>query len=319
MLGNIFKYFQKRLRRWRLYIILLVSAYVILILTTMDFRFDHSLLVLFVIATLFGKEKGKRLLVDCAPFMLFWIGYDFMRVATDYFRGIIHIAAPYKLEEILFGNLVGGSIPCFQCINMQYLIDGRVVKTIIDCTSGFFYSIHFITPLILAYTFWHKNKNRIAFYSFSWSWGLLCIAGLITFMLYPAAPPWYVYAHGFGQPSQQALWHMGAGSLASLDHLFDTNIFTQVWGNFNPNHFAAIPSLHGASPLLISFFLWKEYRYNPLIVALYPICVWIAAVYLNQHYIIDLAIGAVYALISYLIVQYFLLPRFALPYIRRTT
>ncbi|HNY91554.1 MAG TPA: hypothetical protein PKM23_08500, partial [bacterium] len=45
-----------------------------------------------------------------------------------------------------------------------------------------------------------------------------------------------------------------------------------------------------------------------LLLALYPAGVWFSAVYLNQHYIIDLFIGAGYLLIAYVITDRLLIP-----------
>jgi membrane-associated phospholipid phosphatase len=126
---------------------------------------------------------------------------------------------------------------------------------------------------------------------------------LITFMAYPAAPPWYVYNYGFVQPEHSSFFGLSAGSLLNVDKLFGTNFFSTVWDSFNANHFAAIPSLHGAYPVVTSIFIYQKFHKYKIWLIIYSTAVWLSAVYLNQHYIIDLIIGAFYIIIAYYIMQ----------------
>ncbi|MFC1726487.1 phosphatase PAP2 family protein, partial [candidate division KSB1 bacterium] len=100
-----------------------------------------------------------------------------------------------------------------------------------------------------------------------------------------------------------------AGSLINVDNMLQVNFFTTLWDNFNPNHFAAIPSLHGAYPIVLVFFAYKAFKKKLFLMSLYPIGTWFAAVYLNQHYIIDLIIGAFYIVAAYKIEEKILMPK----------
>jgi membrane-associated phospholipid phosphatase len=68
--------------------------------------------------------------------------------------------------------------------------------------------------------------------------------------------------------------------------------------------FAAVPSLHGAYPVLALLLAWRG-RNRWLLAALSFYCasMWIATVLLNQHYIIDLLAGALLAVIAWLFVE----------------
>ena len=61
--------------------------------------------------------------------------------------------------------------------------------------------------------------------------------------------------------------------------------------------FAAVPSLHGAYPVLLLLLLPRtKSRLALAVVALYGCAMWTATVVLNQHYVIDLVAGALLAI-----------------------
>jgi len=309
----LFREFLQRLRspdqRWRVYVLVAVVVYLVLVNQAIRVRPDHVFLALLAISLLFGKERSKRFLVDWSPFVLFWIAYDMMRGIVDNLRGFVHTVAPYRWEHALFSWAFGGQIPCFFFQDWQLRWQGAVLKSLLDASGGLFYTLHFGLPLLLGWVFWHTLDERDNFYRFVWTLTVLNFSALTTFLLFPAAPPWYVYHEGFAQPPPTSYWGLGAGSLINVDRMLKVKFFQTLWGGFNPNHFAAVPSLHGAYPLVISFFTYRRFRRGLLPLALYPAGVWFSAVYLNQHYIVDLLIGLVYAVFAFLITDRVLMPK----------
>lgn len=314
-LARLGHYFNKPSRRWRVYVLLAVVLYFISINQVIRVRPDHAFVALLVLATLLGKEKGRRFLIDWSPFIVFWTAYDMMRGVADSVRGVINVAVPYRVELTLFGPLFGGQIPCFFFQQWQQSLGSSPLRQLLDASGGLFYTLHFGLPIVLGWYFWHTKDDRRLFYLFVGTLTLLNFSALATFAAYPAAPPWYVYAHGFGQPAKTSFWGMGAGGLINVDRMLGTKFFTTLWGGFNPNHFAAIPSLHGAYPVVIALFAHKGLRWPAPLVALYPLGVWFSAVYLNQHYIIDLLIGTGYVVIAYAVMSRFLMPKFIEPWL----
>jgi membrane-associated phospholipid phosphatase len=106
---------------------------------------------------------------------------------------------------------------------------------------------------------------------------------MIIYFAYPAAPPWWVYQNGLTQPTlQHSMPAAEAGSVpVELFH-------------FSANRFAAIPSLHAAYPLLLTLVLaaHRARSRSVALASLYTLAMWFSCVFLNQHYIIDLIIGA---------------------------
>ena len=69
--------------------------------------------------------------------------------------------------------------------------------------------------------------------------------------------------------------------------------------NKNANVFAAIPSLHSAYPVVLTYFAFKKRsQWFKLLCVLDVIGIWYAAVYSMHHYIIDVFLGAFCAIFA---------------------
>ncbi len=295
--------------RWKIYILIGILVYLVLINQVIHLRPDHVFLALVIFSFVLGKQRAKRFLLDWLPFIAFWVAYDMMRGVADSVRGTINVVSPYRLELWFCQWLPGVTIPPFDLQIVRQHSWWQPVKSAVDSICGFFYLLHFVVPIVLGWIFWHTTNDRPMFYKLVYTLTLLNLCALATFMIYPAAPPWYVYNYGFGQPEPNSnFWGTSAGNLIDVDRLLGFSFFTTLWDSFNSNHFAAIPSLHGAYPILLSFFACKKFRCGLKWLPLYPLAVWFAAIYLNQHYIVDLIIGGLYIIPAYLLVEYFLYP-----------
>ncbi|RKY80338.1 hypothetical protein DRQ12_01350 [candidate division KSB1 bacterium] len=317
---NLSQLFSRQNRKFNITVLVVVVLYFILQNQVTHLRPDHAFLGLLIISLAFlGKEKARRFLIDWAPFILFLIAYDMMRGVADSIRGVIHVQEPYQWEHWLFAKFFSGEIPAFYLQRVQYELGDSILRKFLDIMGANFYTLHFTIPLLVGWVLWHTTNDRKMFYRFAYTLTVLNVMALITFMLYPAAPPWYVYYYGFVQPAHTSFWGLSAGSLINVDRLLGVHIFSTIWDSFNPNHFAAIPSLHGAYPIVAALFLYRKFRRYPVILIIYPLLVWFSAVYLNQHYIIDLIIGGAYLLVAYGIVEYFLYPKLFTRFLEKKT
>jgi membrane-associated phospholipid phosphatase len=67
--------------------------------------------------------------------------------------------------------------------------------------------------------------------------------------------------------------------------------------------FAAFPSMHSALPFIISLFAVKIWKIKGLLTLVFPIGVWFSAVYLGEHYFVDVLGGIVYAFLAFIAVE----------------
>jgi membrane-associated phospholipid phosphatase len=68
---------------------------------------------------------------------------------------------------------------------------------------------------------------------------------------------------------------------------------------------AAMPSLHAAFAVLFSLYLWRLVpRFARPALALYPFAMSFALVYSGEHYVVDCIVGAVYAIVTFVAVNW---------------
>src|SRR6185369_12672058 len=125
-----------------------------------------------------------------------------------------------------------------------------------------------------------------------WTYMLAHFAGFATWVLYPAAPPWYVEIHGLGPALPDAL--SNAAGLARLDQILGVHLVQGLYGR-SANVFGAMPSLHLAAPTVFLCIAAGMGRAWFTGASLFAAIMAFGAVYFRHHYILDVAAGAGYA------------------------
>ena len=264
---------------------------------------------LFLILLLFvlGIQKGRRMrlfLVDWLPFIVFITLYDMMRSFAPRLYSRVHVIEPHQWELAIFGWMANGDIPAFSLQAWRAAHADDTLKIAVDVVLSMAYASFFVAPVILMGILWWKLKDRRTFWRFSCTLLLLNYMALVTFVLYPAAPPWYYQEFGTTQPAETVYYgQAAAGGLLDLDALFNMGLFATVWGSFNPNYFAAVPSLHGAWPVAVAIFALMAFGRKAWPIVFYPALVIIGGVYFNHHYLIDYVIAWAYLLLAFMVIE----------------
>jgi len=230
------------------------------------------------------NERTRAFLRAFFPFIVTGAIYDSLRYyLADGTAGRIHVAGPYLLDRAWFG--IGG-----RTLNEVFAVHHWPIA---DLIAGFAYLLYVGEFLALAMIEFFAGRVAHAAL-FARCFFAVNVLGFVTYFVYPAAPPWYVAAHGFG-PAQ-----MTAAPSEAAAHRFDALLGTQVFQNaygHSVEVFGAIPSLHVAYPLMAAIlaFSLRELRWARWPAALYVPVICFSAVYLQHHYIIDVLIGLAYA------------------------
>lgn len=160
------------------------------------------------------------------------------------------------------------------------------------------YMLHFVLPFALAFIVWKTKESQ--YWRYATAFLFVSFAGFITYLLFPAAPPWMASDLGYIEPIERISSHVWA-ALGVQD-------FPSLYNKMAPNPVAAVPSLHAAYATLFAMFairLFKSrWRYFSVI---YPVFIYFGTVYQGEHYFIDEILGGIYAVGAY----------FAAPYIVR--
>jgi membrane-associated phospholipid phosphatase len=235
------------------------------------------------------RGYGRSVVLEWLPFLGILIAYDSLR------GGAGHLFATHYLPQLQIDKDLFGTTPT---VSLQHwLWHGKVVWY--DVIVWGVYLTHFFGTPLLAALLWKLDRPR--FRVFVVMVAALSFAGLITYALYPAAPPWMASDAHLIAPITRIIpqvWHVlplqSAGSL--IEH-----------GYRYANDVAAVPSLHAAFSLLIAITLWpRERKWLRPIVALYPLAMAFSLIYTGEHYFSDVALGWTYTLATVLCVQAFL-------------
>jgi membrane-associated phospholipid phosphatase len=214
--------------------------------------------------------------------------------ADDLFAA--HFTPMIHADEWMFGWFTGGRIPTIWL--QQHLYHAgqvpwwEVVVTLI-------YTSHFLTVPTVAVVLWVRNRSLS--YRFMRRWVVLSVAGLITYFLYPAAPPWlaaqdHVLAEPVARLSTDGWTALGLHSAGNTLNALQAD---------QSNLVAAMPSLHTAYAMMaVAFFLpMVRRRWWPLLLA-YPLAMTFALVYTGEHYVTDVLVGWLYAGLTFAAVGY---------------
>lgn len=233
-----------------------------------------------VISSLGTGVRWKRLLKDWLPLFLVLTVYGYLR---DYASHTLW--GPFVRPQVWFDSHVfGGVAPTVQLQRWLYSPSLHVWDYLVWCC----YMTHFFVSFIIAGVLWKTNYDK--FRRFVPLFVGLTFLGYITYVLYPAMPPWLAAQTGH-------LPHVTRIVPVVLDHLhFHSGASVFTGGDKFDNNIAAMPSLHGAYPMLICLFFWKGAgRARRVLLAAYPICMAFTLVYTGEHFVIDILFGWLYA------------------------
>jgi hypothetical protein len=227
---------------------------------------------------------------DWLPVALLLAAYNLSRGFADDFSDP-HVWELIDADVWLAGWATGGVVPTVWL--QQRFYDPEVIRWW-DVLASWVYFSHFVVALATAVVLWLRSRPRWA--AFMRRWFALSAAGLITYFLYPAAPPWWASQYNFlvedvvriSTRGWQAVGLHGAGNLLNL-------------GQYAANPVAAIPSLHTAFALFVVVFFLPSVRVRwwPLLLS-YPLAMTLTLVYTGEHYIVDVLVGWVYVGFAFL-------------------
>jgi membrane-associated phospholipid phosphatase len=116
-----------------------------------------------------------------------------------------------------------------------------------------------------------------------------------AWLLVPAAPPWYMHAHGCAIDTTVAANPAG---LTRVDELLGISYFASFYGRASAV-FGAMPSMHCAYPLIGLLTAWRSVGVRSRLVhVLYTVLMSVAAMYLDHHWAVDVLAGWLTALAS---------------------
>jgi hypothetical protein len=225
-----------------------------------------------------GLRRLGRLLADWLPLAAVLLAYDASRGLADGLGMPVHVAELADADRWL----AGGVLPTVWLQEHVRAEWWQAVATLV-------YSSHFVvTPLVLA-VLWARDRRRWG--RFARAVVALSVAGLVTYVLCPAAPPWLAAREGVIPPVERlssAGWEVMG--LPRAGALLDS-------GQGQVNLIAAVPSLHTAFAVLVCAVLYPATRrvWQRAVLVSYAVLMPVVLVWGGEHYVVDTLLGAGYA------------------------
>lgn len=240
---------------------------------------DTLFILLFAIFVVYGQ--ARPFLVRFLPLVSLLLLYELFRGVADDLNRTVHFTEMINVDRWLFF----GAMP--PSVLQSWWWDGSVGWY--DFYFYFLYTIHFLMPVILAVVLWKRAEHL--YWAFVWAIVGLSFAAFVTYIAFPAAPPWMAKELGY---IAEPLHRVSSDVWAAMG----IQNFSEIYRTIPANPVAAVPSLHSAYPMLFSLFVVIGFGRQYWWVFLYPISMWIGVVYLGEHYVIDVILGALYAVVS---------------------
>jgi membrane-associated phospholipid phosphatase len=278
--------------RWRRGRIALAIVYVLAFVQTTvlwGFPASRDRVLLWVLAALVIASVGRphavaRLTIDFLPVVFFLFAYDLLRGAADGLFDHVFTLPQLRVDEWLFG----GTAPT---VSLQRWLWTSGHPQLWDYAALLVYLTYFIVPITVAALLWRYAHH--AFRRYVSLWIGLSFAALLTYALYPATPPWLASRQGFLPHVSRIVPYLSRDLGINLTRVMGSQQFV--------NKVAAVPSLHAATALLIALFFWSWTKRWRWLLVLYPLAMAASLVYLGEHYVSDVLLGWVYAVVVFVL------------------
>jgi hypothetical protein len=273
-----------------------LGLYLVLIAVYVDVRgVPHSaddLFLLLAVGLLLVSLRGLKtwargVVVDWLPFFGVLMAYDLLRGYANHLITAPHVTPQIRFDEILFGGVV-------PTVRLQRALYSPTHLHWWDYAVWLVHISHFFTAFVVAAVLWKRAYSR--FRRFAAMFLTLTVAGFVTYVLFPAVPPWLASTTGHLQHTTrivEVVWgHVGVRPAVAV---FEN-------GSRYVNDVAAIPSLHAAYPMLLLLFFWRSRWWVRALLVAYVLAMTFAIVYSAEHYMADVVIGWAYAAIAVFVV-----------------
>lgn len=273
----------------------LLTVYALIMWAIGDLRPEH--IVFAVLCLIFGYlgPGTKSFLVDVSPYLFVATGYDLVRYARPLFVTAERVLACElrSLELALFSVAPG--------VTAQDWF-ARHHHPALDLYFAVPYTVFIYVAFLYAAYLYFVDRPRMRHYL--WSFALANFISFAIWMILPAAPPWYVRAHGCVIDMNAA---PSPAALVRVDALLGIDYFHTFYSRA-ASVYGAVPSMHCAYPLIglltarkvATVWSW------PLHV-IYVLSMFVASVYLDHHWVFDGILGWLVALVAVVVTRWALI------------
>jgi hypothetical protein len=248
-------------------------------------------IVLVVVLLVSGRMRPSSWL----PLLVLLLAYELMRGLAD------DAGFPLHMEDLIVAErlLALGALPT-QILQDTFHNGSGIEPVGLIATTV--YMLHFAVPIGAALVLWAWRRPH--FHDFMAGLILLSLAAFMTFVVFPAAPPWFAAERGLlngpdGMPVVVYMKPLVFDAVAAGMGFDGELVYNSVFYGLGPNHVAAWPSLHVAYPFIAFLFLRRAFGRVAWSAFGYTLVVAFSVVYTGDHWVIDAIAGMAYAFVAY--------------------
>lgn len=255
--------------------LLLLPGYSLLMLLVGDLRAEHVVITLTVLILAVVGPRTKRFLVDASPYFAVALGYDLVRYARPVFVSAQRVwACGLRDAELAVFGFGSGHTP------------GDWLQGHLSPGLDVFFAVPYTVFIYVAFCYaaYLYVVDRPRMRRFLWAFAIANYLSFAVWMIAPAAPPWYIRDAGCAVDMAAA---PSAAGLLRVDQLLGIEYFQSFYGR-SASVYGAMPSMHCAYPVIGMLTAWKaaSWKTRPLHI-FYSVWMFIAALYLDHHWILD--------------------------------
>ncbi len=268
--------------RWALASLWALPLGLVLAHATVGLRAEHLALFALLFALTWAGAGPRRFLAVHVPFALAGLIYDFSRLVFTRRAGV-HVGDLWAAERALFGvETSSGRVAIVDLVAARS-------HPALDLLCGTAYLLYVAAVFVTTTYLFFRDRPRAT--RLAWAFVAANLLGWSIWLLFPAAPPWYVDRYGLGPVVLDAASDPAGAS--RFDALVGLPLFASYYAR-SANIFGAMPSLHVAYATLPALALWPLGGRLRAALA-WPLLMAFAAVYFRHHYILDVLAGAAVA------------------------
>src|SRR5436305_4376035 len=234
------------------------------------------------------RRTWTRAALDWVPVAAILVVYAVLHQLADTLARVAHVQPQLGFDEGVFGGVAPS-------VRLQGTLWHQDDPHWYDYVTWLTYLSHFVVTLTIAIVLWLIDYP--GFRRFRALIVTVTFAGFVTYVAYPAIPPWLASVRGDMPHTVRVVkevWeHLGLSGVAA------------VFGE--RSHYAfpvgALPSLHAAWPFMVMLFFWSRAGHWRILLVAYTLAMAFTLVYTADHFVFDILVGWLYATVVFLIVR----------------
>ena len=220
------------------------------------------------------------------PFLVDWIPLLLATIAFDFLRGAIYVAVEAGFRPIYAAYAIALEHLTIRTDALPLVLQ-RFRTPVLDWTGVALHGSHFLFFLGFGLALWHASRTHFPLYRRSLI--IAMVVGLVGYLLIPTVPPWMA-----ALPPYELL-----PPIERIVGDIYERFLPELYGTFDTNPVAAMPSLHAAFPSVAALIGWRALgRPAGIVLWVYAAAAMLAAAYLGEHYLVDVIAGLIVAVIA---------------------